>query len=260
MSERNDQLKGLIQNGQADRAIKMVRSAEDYNEGETFVFTVLCEEKSTLELVEEALETFLGTRKNRHMQHGYWVHNLSHFTEILWERRMYGWIKKFNEVAFKGANELHDSCCCERLVGDFDRYAKFNDDPANFALTPENLRWMDWKQYEYQYEQAKARVEAGRFKSEEDRLRWTSRWQLRRPEIFADFDYEVQTYLVNINAIRSLIQKLQELGEDTSEFTGLERDLLTKRLNELENELTTTVDWKRERLGKAIEKTRAALT
>lgn len=252
MSERNDQLKGLIQNGQIDRAIEMIRSTNDYHEGESFVFTVLHEERSTLELVEATLEAFLGTRENRYEQHGYWVHSLSHFTGILWERRMDGWIKKFNEVSFKGANELRDSNCSDRLIGDFGGYAKFDDDPADFALTPENLRWMDWKYDAY----SKARIEAGRFESEEAFLRW----KLRRPETHIAFDYDAQTELVNIEGIRSLTQKLKELGADTSEFNGLERDLLTKQLDELKAKLpTATQGWQRERLEKGIQKTRAAL-
>jgi hypothetical protein len=252
MSERNDQLKGLIQNGQIDRAIEMVRSTDDYHEGESFVFTVLREEKSTPELVEAVLEAFLGTRENRYQWHGYWVHSLSHFTKILWERRMDGWIKKFNEVSFKGANELRDSNCSDRLVGDFSSYAKFDDDPADFALTPENLRWMNWEYAAY----SKARIEAGRFESEEAFLRW----KLHRPETHTAFDYDAQTDLVNIKGIRSLVQKLQELGADASEFNGLERDLLTKQLSKLEAELpAATQDWQRERLEKGIQKTRAAL-
>lgn len=253
MSERNEQLKGLIQNGQIDRAMDMVRNVKDYHEGEAFVFAVLGEEKSTSELVGAVLEAFLGTRENRYQQHGYWVHSLSHFTEILWERRMDGWIKKFNEVSFKGANELRDSNCSDRLVGDFGSNAKFDDDPVDFALTPENLRcWMDWEYAAY----SKARIEAGRFESEEAFLHW----KLHRPETHTAFDYDAQTDLVNIEGIRSLIQKLHELGADTSEFNGLERNLLTQQLSELEVKLSAaTQDWQRERLEKGIQKTRAAL-
>lgn len=239
MSGRNDYLKELIQNGRIDQvmgipfSIEMVRSAEDYEEGESFVLTVLREEKSTPELVEEVLEAFLGTRENRYRHHGYWVHSLSHFTEILWERRLDGWIKKFNEVSFKGANELGDSNCSDRLVGDFGRYAKYDDDPADFHLMPENLRWMDWNYAAY----AKARIEAGRFESEEAFLRW----KLHRPEthiaLDLDLDYDAQMDLVNLDGIRSIVQRLQELGADTSEFDGLERDLLTKQLSKLEREL-----------------------
>jgi len=164
----NNQLDTLIQNGQINLAIEVVRGANNYNEGEAFVFTVLRDKKSTPEIVEAALEAFLGTRRNSYKQHGYWVHSLSHFTEILWERRMDSWIKKFNEVSFKGANELGDSNCSDRLVDDFGKYAKFDDDPADFHLIPENLLWMDWKYSPY----SKARIEAGRFESEENFLRW----------------------------------------------------------------------------------------
>ncbi len=252
MSERNNQLKALVGNGQIEEAIEMVRSANDYHEGEAFVFTVLREEKSTPELVDAVLEAFLGTRENRYRQHGGWVHSLSHFTDILWERRMDGWIKKFNEVSFKGANELGDSNCSDRLVTDFSTCAKFNDNPADFAITPENLCWMDWEYSMY----SKARIEASPFASEEDFLRW----KIRRPEKHLAFDYETQVDLVNLKEIREMIQQLRELGADTSEFDNLERDLLTKRLREMETELSSaTKDFQRERLEKGIQKTRKAL-
>ena len=251
-NERND-LKGLIQSGLTDQAVEMVRSTANYNKSESFVFEVLNEEKSTPELVEAVLEAFLGTRENRYKEHGYWVHSLSHFTEILWERRMDGWIKKFNEVSFKGANELRDPNCSDRLVSDFGSYSKFDDDPADFALTLENLRWMDWKYAAY----SKVRIEAGRFASEEAFLRW----KLHRPETYTAFDYNMETDLVNLDGIRTIVQRLQELGADTSEFNGLERDLLTKQLSELEAKLpaATQNDWQREQLEKEIQKTRSAL-
>lgn len=252
MSDRNDQLKSLIQNGQMDQAIVMIQSVSGYHEGERFVFTVLGEEKSTPELVEAVLEAFLSTRENRNREHGGWVHSLSHFTAILWERRMDGWIKKFNEASFKGANELRDPICSDRLVGNFGTYARYDDDPADFGLTLDNLSWMNWKYDQY----SKARIEAGRFESQEAFLRW----KLRRPETQTAFNFEAQTDLVNIKGIRSIIQELQELGADTSEFDGLERDLLATRLSELEAGLeVATKDWQRERLEKSIQMTREAL-
>ena len=258
MSEHKDQLKGLIQDGQTDLATEMVRSAGNYVESEAFVRVVLREEKSTPELVDATLTTFLNAKpdyaRSRYCGggHGGWVHSLSHFTRILWEHRMDDWIKKFNEVSFRGADELDDYSCSDRLVVDFGSCAKYNDDPVNFALTPENLHWMDWEYAAY----TKARIEAGCFESEEDFLRW----KLHQPETHTTFDYDAQIDLVDIDGIRSIVQQLQELGADISEFDGLERDLLTKQLSELNKELSAeTRDWKRERLEKGIQKTRAAL-
>ncbi len=252
MSERNDQLKGLIQNGQIDQSIKMVQSNKDYGEGEAFVFTVLREEKSTPELVEAALEAFLGARKNCYKQHGYWVHSLSHFTRLLWEHRMDSWIKKFYEVSFRGANELADSNCSNRLVSDFVKYAKFNDDPVDFALTSENLRWMDWEKAAGD----KVRVEAGLFESEDAFLRW----KICTPEVYTYEGWDFIGTLVDSEKIRSAIQRLKEIGVDTSEFNGLESGLLTKQLNELEGKFPAmTSDWERDRLQENIQKTRDAL-
>lgn len=169
MSVRIDQLKKFIQDGSTDTAIHLVRELlEDLDDHERAVHTVLGDQKSAPELVEAALEAFLGTRQNRYKDHGFWVHSLSHFTAKLWERRMDGWIKKFNEVSFKGANELRDTNCSDRLVSDFGYYAKFDDEPVDFHLTFENLGWMNWEYALY----TKARIEAGRFESQETYLHW----------------------------------------------------------------------------------------
>lgn len=253
MSGRDEPLESLIQKGQFSQAIDLVRSVDHYREGENLVFTVLKAEQSAPELVEAVLEAFLATRENCYQQHGGWVHSLSHFTKRLWKRRMDSWIKRFNEVAFKGANELRDSNCSDRLVGDFVDCAQWDDDPATFGLTPENLRWMKRDGYtQYWW----ARIEAGRFESEEAFLRW----KLHQPKMQTAFDYDAQTELVDTKRIQSLIQKLQELGADTSEFAGFEESLLTKQLADLEAELPATKeDWKVERLKKGIEKTHMAL-
>ncbi|MFZ6014741.1 MAG: hypothetical protein ACOYUZ_00060 [Patescibacteria group bacterium] len=258
MSDRREQLESLIQSGDMDQAMELVRKMSDYNEGESFVFAVLKDDKVTPELVDAVLEAFIGTRPNYAGSprfgggHGGWVHSLSHFTEILWEKRLDHWIKRLNGVAFGGAVVLGDPNCCDRLVGDFGHFAKFDDHPADFALTPENLRWMDWEYSSY----AKARIEAGKFESEAAFLQW----KLKRPEMQMAFDYDAQLKLVNVDGIKGMLKKLQELGADVSEFDGLLKDLLTKQLAKLEADLPKAEqDWKRERIDKGLEKTRAAL-
>lgn len=114
---KNDSLKGMIQQGLIDQAIVLVLNVQDHLEGEKFIYTVLSDDKSTPALIEAVLKAFLNIRQNRTGEHHPWVHSLSHFTKILWERRMDTWIKKFNDAAFKGANELSDPNCCDRLVG-----------------------------------------------------------------------------------------------------------------------------------------------
>ncbi|MFA6301459.1 MAG: hypothetical protein WC609_03905 [Candidatus Paceibacterota bacterium] len=242
----NDQLTGLIQDGKTNQAIEMVRGTKNYHESEEFVFVVLREEKSMPDLVEAALEAFLGTRENRHEQHGYWVHSLSHFTHILWKRRMDGWIKRFNRVSFMGANELRDPNCSDRLVDDFVRYAKFDDEPADFHLTAENLRWM---------KKIPARIKTHRFDTEKEFLLW----KLRQPAPLC-WDNDAQTELVDLSEFQNNIEQLQKLGADISEFNETKMDLLAKQLSKLESELPSAQDRKRERLEKGIQKTREALS
>ena len=249
-----EQLKGMIQDGQTDQAIELVQGAENYHECEEFVHTVLREEKSAPELVEAVLVAFLNTRpdyagrRNYGGGHGGWVHSLSHFSDTLWKRRMDGWIKKFNEVSFMGANELHDSSCSDRHVDDFGKYAKFDDDTVDFALTTENLRWMDWGEEWLAY--SKARIEAGRFESEEAFLRW----KLATPEAYMHQSWDFIGVVVSPEKIRTAIQRLRELGVDTGEYQEFERQLLGQQLGELEGKRPSMdSDWERDRLGENIK-------
>lgn len=245
-----EQLRDMIRGGQIGDAIEMVQVAKDHQEAEEFVFIVLGEEKSPPELVEAVLDTFLHARQNCAPQHGFWVHSLSHFTKILWERRMIGWIKKFNEVAFKGANELGDRNCSHRLVDDFVNYAKFADDPADFGLAPENFIWI-------KDEYSKERIKASPFKSEEALIRW----ELQQPANQFTFNHYLRVHIANIEKVRFLIRRLQELGSDTSEFSDLEKDLLNKQLKELEKAFGEELQdaGRREGLRKKIELTCVAL-
>lgn len=254
-NEKAEELTKMIENGQFSQAIELVRSVKQYQDGELFVFVVLKAKDPTAseKLVEAVLEAFLATRENRYEKHGYWVHSLSHFTKHLWERRMVAWIKRFNDVAFKGANELHDPNCCDRLVGEFASHANWDDDPVAFGLTSDSLRWMKPNEYN---EYSRARIESGKFASEEAFLRW----KVRQPRTQFSFDFDAQMDLVNIAGIRQIIGRLQELGADVSEFSDLMESLLTTQLAKLETELPTArEDWRVERIKKGIEKTRAAL-
>ncbi|MFH1171370.1 MAG: hypothetical protein V1778_02430 [bacterium] len=252
MNDRSEELKTLIQEGRMVEALAMVSSAADYREAETFVFAVLREESSQPELVDHALQVFLNSRRTGWREHGYWVHSLSHFTDILWKRRLDldAWIARFNEVAFRGANE-GDPNCSDRLVDDFASFARWDEDPAHFHLTMDNLRWMKWGEDDF----ARGRIEHGAFSSEEEYVRW----QLRLPPRGA-FNYEAQMSLVDVGGIQTLLKRLEELGADTSEYTGLVMGLLEKQLAALEEESGQEMpDWKKERFVKAIDTIRSRI-
>ncbi len=247
-------LANLIKEGQEEEALEMIAEVENYHEGEEFVFAVLREDASSEKIVEAVLQAFLDTRSNYYRSHGYWVHSLSHFTKYLWERRMDDWVKKFNEVSFRGANELQDSNCSDRLVDDFVSYANWDDDPADFHLTFDNLEWMEWSEDYYAY--TRARIASAPFETEEAFLRW---W-LRRPEEKTTFDFDAQQNLVDVSEIKAKIERLQALNEDVSEFDGLIQGLLTKQLQEAEAKLADAkADYERERAEAAVKKTREQL-
>lgn len=97
-----------------------------------------------------------------------WTKSLSDFTGKLWDQRRVEWIKRFYEAAFFGANELEDPGYSDRLILDFAKYARWDDNPADFHIIPENIRWMDWRCNE----KARLRIEHGPFESEEAFLQW----------------------------------------------------------------------------------------
>lgn len=144
--EEMSPLRGLIYFGQTKQAIELIQfKAENYKDAENFVFDCFQEKYSSPELREAVLKVFLNTRVNCYPQHGYWVHSLSHFIDLLWESKMYKWIARFYEVAFKGANELGDSNCSRRLIYEFVNRAKHGENPKDFHITVNNVdSWMDW--------------------------------------------------------------------------------------------------------------------
>ncbi|HEY4506415.1 MAG TPA: hypothetical protein VJJ24_03140 [Candidatus Paceibacterota bacterium] len=258
MTANNDTIKALVATFGSDVgapliALSWINRAEDYNEAEEFVDTILSGENVPPMLIDAVLEVFMATRENHYQYHGYWVHSLSHFTRKLWTRRQDSWIKRLNEIAFRGAIELNDSNCSDRLVTDFGRYAKWTDHPADFGLVPANLTWMKWTDYN---RYTRLRIEAGRFESEGAYIRW----ELGQPETATAFDQEAQTMLFNSAGLRTRIARLEELGADTTEFNTLERDLAVKYLAGLEAKLAAGPrDWERPELEAAVDKTRSLL-
>jgi hypothetical protein len=250
-NDRSARVKQLLKDGNYEHAEKLIVAAFDYHEAELFVLAVLRHESAPAELLEAALEAFLDSREHRYQQHGFWVHSLSHFTDWLWERRMLDWIKRFNEVAFRGATELWDSKCSDRLIGDFARYARWDDDPADFHITPENIEWMKWKYFE----DAKKRIEAAPFASEAAYISW----ELKALGPPTKFDYEAQTSLLDIEALQAKITRLQELGENVDDLQDLAKATLDQQVEKFTADLTSEIEHIRERAEKGLAKTHDAL-
>lgn len=256
--ERTEDLECLLENGEFAKAIQLIKNMRDYHEGELFVHKVFNSQKTTPELIDAVLNAFLKTKPNYPRNyyrggHGGWVHSLSHFTRDLWTNGLYEWIKKFNQAAFQGANELRDTNCSDRLLCDFAKYAKIGDDPADFHITPENIRWVKWEKHTIH---AKNRIENSPFASMLDYLNW----RLRQTYELIRYDNDFRVEMVDSQKIRSLLKEIQELGGDVSEFANLEKNLLQQRLSELEAELPKAEkDWRKEWIEKAINKIRADL-
>ncbi|HEY4511675.1 MAG TPA: hypothetical protein VJH55_02430 [Candidatus Paceibacterota bacterium] len=238
MSERAKYLKQLIEEDKMDMAFEVATNTQDYNESEHLVFAVLTSEKSSPKLISATLEAFEKTRQNwkqgnRGGGHGGWVHSLSHFTEDLWKRRLVTWIKRLNEVAFRGATELGDSGCCDRLVHDFGKYARHDDNPADFGLFADNMPWLDLEYYGVD----KLRIEHGVFESPEALERFQLEHELRHPASYW-----------SVKDIEKRIRRLTELGAPTDEFTDTSRKFLEDRVKVEEADLAdiSTRPWDKE--------------
>lgn len=238
------EVRQAVQEGRIAEAIAIVANPYDYSVGESFSAGVLDIPEAPIELIDAALEGFVKTRRNWYQQHGYWVHSLSHFTSHLWERRLVDWIRRLNEISFKGAIELGDSNCSDRLVGDFARYALWSDDPKDFGLTRESISWMKWSDWN---RAAKLRIEAGRFESEAAWLHW----KLEHAEVFLCHDPATSVPLV--------LTRLQELGEDVVQYANLLRELLEAELRGHRENLASPHEWVAKEAARAIERIEAKL-
>jgi hypothetical protein len=125
-----------LSSGDVARAIEVVAHPHNYRVSERLILAVLKFKKCPKEVIEAALEGFLKVKAPQ----GDWVHCLSHFNGILWERGMVEWIKRLNRAAFEGAIRVKDSNCCYRLVADFKKYATPSHNADDFGQSTENLQ------------------------------------------------------------------------------------------------------------------------
>lgn len=233
----------LIKND-PEAALHKLGNPPNYHAGEAYAYAVFRSELASAEMIEAALKGFVKSRKNWHGEHGYWVHSLSHFSGHLWNRRMVGWIRKLNEIAFGGANELGDSSCSDRLVHDFPKYARFDDDPADFGLSEELLAWAPKGQYPLEIPE---RIKLAPFASEADLISW----QL----LNSSFRNRGQQGL-DLQAMNGLVSRANDFA-----YGIVDRELIMKRIqSEIEKfqkelaELDDDVpDWKEPSLKEKIE-------
>ena len=251
-------LKPHIQAGRTQQAIEFVNLATDYHEGENMAAVALNEGNCPQEVIDAALERFITTRTNRPTQHGYWVHSLSHFTKNLWSLGLKSWIKRLNEIAFTGANELKDTSCSDRLVGDFAKHASWNSLPAEYGYTEENLRWACTGKECNPYNLA--RIKASPFQSEVESLRFEFGWPNRFKTMTPWTKEDGQIDVIDVEKIKGIIKKLAELGDNTSDLADIEMRLIGQFIAQCEKELKeTSEDWKKKSLTKSIERSRAML-
>jgi len=232
------------------------RENANYHDAEEMVIAVLRADNFNLEnhdkVLEAALTAFFNSRdENNAMNHGQWVHSLSHFIDKLWEYNMLDWVKKYYEAAFKGSVELNNSNCCDRLINSFNEYDNGSMAPAEFGLTLENLKGVQIvdKEEPAKYESAIKRSEAGKFATEVDFLIW----KLRNPDVFKGFYMYSTDFFVHVEDVEKTITRLNKIGSDSSEYVTLIKGTINYLIEELTPYLKATKDYYRERAEKTIK-------
>lgn len=230
MSNATDTMKSYIPTN-LNRAIELALQPTNEHDAEGFVYAALNYEPAIPELIDAALQgCFNLHEKMGKWSHGTWVHSMSHFMTKLWDRRLTEWIKRFHEVSFKGAKEWNETSCSDRLVGYFAEKARFDDDPADFFLTEENLSWMTWRSDGY----AKARMEHGVLGSENELKLFKLLWVLRNHS-FVNWED-----VVDVSSIEATLKEAAKLGGDVSEFDGIISRELNNSLVKLREKIETT--------------------
>lgn len=250
----NDMIVKAIEAGNTEELKRIIASARDYHDAEDAVNAIL-ENNASEDILELALQNFLDCAQTGKPLHGYWVHSLSHFTEYLWEKRMTGWITIFNVCAFQGAIRFNDSNCSDRLLGDFAKFAQWDDSPADFGLTAENLTWVDWSGDWMQ--EIKTRIDAAPYKSEADYLIST----LGKKENQRAKNKECEMGLVDAEGINALLARIAELGGDITPYATFIADLQRAQIAELKQSLVDYPDhWNTSGIKRGIEILTQALT
>jgi hypothetical protein len=223
-----DQIHNYLKQNKFDSVHSLVFQLNDCECVERVVHTVLKNPNITPDFLDFVLNHFLSTHEDNKHSHEKWVHSLSHFTKEIWELKRYDWIKKFNEVAFKGANELNTTICCDRLVMDFLRYRTFDASPLDYYIDVENLAWLDWTNF-YNPDELKQELENSPFESQEALLRFRLNGTINSKE----WTSEIQKNATSTKAFDSILNELQGLGVDISEFDSQKAELYAKRLQSL---------------------------
>ncbi len=181
-------------------------------------------------VINKALEGLVKTWTRQRSEHVSWVISLvchPTLTEELWKRRMLPWIKRLNEIAFKGALEFRDDYCCDQLIWHFATRSIWSDAAEDVGITPENTDWMSPNRcnafMRERDDYVRARIDAGRFVSEAAYITW----KLRLPGTWLDRYWSISTsrgdytyMVVQVQEVQELLAKLTRLGGDVAEFDG----------------------------------------
>lgn len=234
---------------------KIFSYRERIDNGESMVMTVI-HNNPPQELIDMTTDIFMKLSGENQTTIGYWGHALSHFTNELWEMGQIDVLKKLLEFYFAKGMEFYDPRYFDRLIQGFARFAQWDHKASDFHITDDVLTLIERSEDTEISEYAKERIKKSPFASEAEFIKW----QLIQPRNQESFNFEAQTGLINIEKVKELIQKLTDLGEDTSEFDNFIPELLQKKLEELGKiETEGEPDWIKERKEKAIEITKKAL-
>jgi hypothetical protein len=166
-----------------------------------------------------------------------WVHSYSHFSRLLWKKRLIGWIMRLNRVALQAVTEAGSAYCAERLVWDFAVHARWSDDPAQFSLNELVVEKLDWSVMPKFVKYVRLRLRNAPFTSESSFVRW----QLRHPEGLYYWDHE-GVLLFDFDKMDSSLRRLRMAQTDRRKANSMRRAIAESELRRLRRELAACSD------------------
>jgi len=224
---------------------------KDYYELESYVQAILKEnvQKESPETIKEVLNYFIDQREDFCPKHGYWVHSVSHFNGKLWEFGLISEIQKFLKISIKGANELSDDNCSGRLIGDFFRHSRYNDNPVDFGISLKDISFYQLNGYE------KARIKKGVFDSEEEYLLFQLKY-FDNPNLTL-WSNDYQLILLEEKKIKLLVDRLIKIN-NVYNYNKFMNSLYKKQFIHLEKMLKLKTDDRSiKRLKTALDMTKS---
>ena len=246
-----DVFKNLCWSGEFEALFELVEGDRRVMDARNLLTAVIKTESYKIPgILDRALEIFIKAADYKYCGREYreYPWSLSFFDGFLWHRRDTEWLKRLYRTAIAGALNRSEGERLYLLAEHFAIFSRWDDDSVDFYFVPATLKLIEF--YDPKHNYARARILARKFNSEIEFLQW----KILQPEAISDFKPGPQEYMIDLDKIDRIIQRLAELGVPTSKFGEYSQSLLEKQLGIFRERLFRTRDtYKAGKLMKAIE-------